>query len=344
MLLYNGMIRLLTAGVRTGLVAAAVAATVPMITFAQTTEIESAPAAVEAAVAKSAPPAMVEVETQSETPNQFAKDITWWAQTVTWWLTGTAIFLTLFGVVVAIAGFFSFKRFREIEDEAKSGAEAVTKYMDEAKRYVEEIKTKRDEILDINAETADDDPDKARQAVKRVGENPEASLIDKAIAAAVFLQQQGKRDDAVEKWRAIAQVAEKNDNDLAARAWFSIGHLVMDKSPEDCISANDKAIRLKPDLAEAHSNRGNAKTALERYDDAITDCDEAIRLKPDFAKAYYNRGDAKTALGRHVDAIADYDEAIRLKSDFAEVKPTATGATQRPRWGRLSPIMTKRSA
>ena len=329
LLLYNGMIRLLTAGVRTGLVAAVMVATVPMITFAQTTEIESAPAAVEVAVAKSAPPAVVEVETQRETLNQFAEYITWWAETVTWWLTGTAIFLTLFAVAVALAGFFSFKRFQEIKaeakksaDEAKKSADSVAKDAKDAKRYVEEIKAKRDEAGELfqsmNAQTAVDDPDKARQAVKRVGENPEASLIDQAIADAVSLQQQGKRDDAVEKWRAIAQVAEKSDNDLAARAWFSVGYLVMDKSPVDCISANDEAIRLKPDLAEAHSNRGNAKTALGRHDDAIADYDEAIRLNPDFAEAYSNRGNAKTALERYDDAITDCDEAIRLNPDFAE--------------------------
>ena len=311
-------------------------ATVPMIIFAQTTEpaIEVANASptgggngadndTSAQVpppARPAIPAVVEVETQRETLNQFAEYITWWAETVTWWLTGTAIFLTLFAVAVALAGFFSFKRFKEIKaeakksaDEAKTSADSAVKDAKDAKRCLEEIKTKRDEadeiVQSINAQKTADDPDKARQAVKHVGENPEASLIDKAIAEAVSLQQEGKRDDAVEKWRAIAQVAEKSDNDLAARAWFSIGYLVMDKSPEDCISANDKAIRLKPDFAEAHSNRGNAKTVLGRHVDAIADYDEAIRLKPDLAEANSNRGNAKAALGRHVDAIADYDRS-----------------------------------
>ena len=66
-------------------------------------------------------------------------------------------------------------------------------------------------------------PAEANQAVKRMSrENPEASLTDKAIADAVSLQQQGKRDDAIEKWRALAHIAEGSDNDLAARAWFSL--------------------------------------------------------------------------------------------------------------------------
>ena len=332
------MIRLLTAGVRTGLVATVVAATVPMIIFAQTTEpaIEVANAsptvggngadndtsAQTPPPARPAIPASVEVEFQHLLTEHRSEVLDDRAKSIDRWLIAITIVLGFFAIVAVMGGYMGFSRFREIETEAKNSIKDVTKYRDEAKRYVEEIKTKRDEILDINAETAADDPDKARQAVKHVGENPEASLIDKAIADAVSLslqqQQEGKRDDAVEKWRAIAQVAEKSDNDLAARAWFSIGYLVMDKSPEDCISANDKAIRLKPDFAEAYSNRGNAKTVLGRHVDAIADYDEAIRLKPDFAKAYSNRGNAKTALGRHVDAITDCDEAIRLKPDFAK--------------------------
>ncbi len=328
MLLYNGMIRLLTAGVRTGLVAAVMAAAVPMITFAQTTEIESAPAAVEAAVAKSAPPAVVEVETQRETLNQFAEYITWWAETVTWWLTGTAIFLTLFAVAVALAGLFSFKRFQEIKDEAKKSADEAKKSADsavkdakDAKRCLEEIKTKQDEaneiVRNMDSKAAAKEPGEAKQAAENVQNNPEASPIDQAIARAILLQQHDRTDDAVEKWRAIAQVAEKSDNDLAARAWFSVGYLVRNKSPVDCISANDKAIRLNPDYAEAYYNRGNAKNALGRHDDAIADYDEAIRLNPDDAEAYNNRGNVKNALGRHDDAIADYDEAIRLNPDYA---------------------------
>ena len=87
---------------------------------------------------------------------------------------------------------------------------------------------------------------------------------------------------------------------------------------DDAITDYDKAIRLKPDFAEAYSNRGNTKEALGRHDDAIADHDEAIHLKPDFAEAYYNRGVSKVQQGRHDDAIADCNEAIRLKPDYAE--------------------------
>ena len=150
-----------------------------------------------------------------------------------------------------------------------------------------------------------------------VRKNPKASLIDKAIANAVDLQQQGKRKEAVEKWRAVANIVEGEDNDLAARAWASSGYLVGEKNPKDAIFAFDQAIRLKPDYAEAYNNRGVTKAALGRYDDALADHDETIRLKPDYAEAYNNRGAAKAGLGRYDDALADHDETIRLKPDYA---------------------------
>ena len=337
------MIWLLKPGVLTGFIVATIMATVSMIAVAQTTEpaIESAPVAAKTAVANASPtddenntdksasvqkgsptkpaiPASVKVEIQRHF-NELRRELL--ADRVSvfdWQLTITAIALTL---VFGIVSFLGFRRFREIETEAKSSVKIVTDYAEAAERHVKEIeknKDKSDEIVQgMNAETATDDPEKARQAARNVQSNPEASLVDRAIAHAISLQQEGKRDDAIEKWRAIAHVAEGTDNDLAAAACFSVGYLLQNENPEDAILAYDRAIHLKPDLAEAYTNRGNVKVQLGRHVKAIADYDEAIRLKPDDDKAYSNRGVAKTDLGRHDDAMADHDEAIRLKPDYA---------------------------
>ena len=341
------MIRLLTGRARIGLVVAAMAVAVAMVAFAQTTEpaIESVSASDQPAAPNSSPTgdenstdkdtsvlqsdppvgpppaAAAEDEIQRETRNQFAEYITWWAQTVTWWLEATAIFLTLFAVAVAIAGFLSFKRFREIETDAKNSVKKAAEHAEAAARHVKEIEknlARSDEIVrGMTAKTVDDNTEEEKRAVKDVLRSPKASLIDKAIAQAVSLQQQGGRNEAVKKWRAIAHIAESIDNDLAGRAWFSIAYLLQDKDPEGGVSAYDQVLRLTPDSAEAYTNRGIARAALERYDDAIADHNEAIRLKPDYAKAYTNRGSAKAALERYDDAIADFNEALRLKPDFA---------------------------
>ena len=320
------------------------AVAVAMVAFAQTTEpaIESVPASDQPAALNSSPTgdenstdkdtsvqsdppvgptpaAAAEVEIQrrfNELQRELLDDR---ADYIDRWLIAITIGLAFFGIV-------GFIRFREIEAEARKSVKAAKRYEADAKDHAERIEALQGKaVADVQrirdlmtAEVAAQNPAEANQAVKDARENPEASLTDKAIADAVSLQQQGKRDDAIEKWRAIAHVVEGSDNDLAARAWFSVGYLIQDEDPEDAIADYAEAIRLKPDYAEAYNNRGAVKGKSGRYTAAIADCDQAIRLKPDDANAYNNRGAAKRLLGRHDDAIADYDEAIRLKPDDAD--------------------------
>ena len=316
----EGMTQLLITGTRIGRIAATIAVVLPMITFAQTTKptIESTPTATKVVVTSDSlkydkksterdtsvqtdPPAgpvistaeNVEIqhrfnELRRELLDNRASDIDRWLSVIT-------IVLTFLGIVVVVGGYIGFKRFQEIETEAKNSAMTATEHAEDAKRLVDKIKENRDKsaeiIQDMTAEAVADDPEKAKQAAVNVGENPMASLIDKAIAQAVFLQQQGKIDEAIEKWRAVAHIAEGIDNDIAARAWFSVGYLL--DNPEDCISAYDQAIRLEPGLFEAYNNRGIAKGELGQYEDAIADFAKALRLQPDNAEAYKQPGECE---------------------------------------------------
>ena len=328
------MIRWITARVRIGLVVAAMAASVPMIAFAQTSEpaIESVPTEAEAEEvnasatgddmseeteppARSAIPAEVEVEIQrhiNELRREQMDDRDTYFDRL----------LAIVAIVIAVAGYFGFKQFREIKAEAHQNVMASKQYAEEARHLVEKIKAKQHEadslVERISAQTVADKPSEANQVVSNVRDNPEASPIQKSIGLAVSFQQQGKRDDAIEKWRAVAQITEGSDNDLAAIAWFSVGYLLQAEDLEGSVSAYDRAIRLNPRYVEAYINRGIAKKNMGRHTDAIADHDEAVRLKPNLAEAYTNRGNVKSEMGRHADAIADHDEAIRLKPDYAE--------------------------
>ena len=165
----------------------------------------------------------------------------------------------------------------------------------------------------MDAQTVADDPTKARQFIEDVRENPKASPTDKAIAKAVSLQDQGKREEALKIWRGIANAFEEVDRELSARAYFSVGYLLLQQGKlKDAIAACDEAIRLKRDLAEAYNNRGIAKGNLGRHEDAIVDYDQAIQLKSDHATAYYNRGIAKNELGRIDEARQDFEKVRDL--------------------------------
>ena len=239
----------------------------------------------------------------------------------------------------------------------RSGSNPLDEIMTQAQDYLEEIERNRDKSYEIiqgmNAESADDDPTKAKQVVEDIRENPQASSTDKAIAEAVSLQEQGDVEEAIKIWRGIADAFEDADRDLAGRAHFSVGYLLyLQEKFEDAIASYDQAVRLKPDYVDAYNNRGNlrddlgqrsaaiadfdeairlksdytdayfnrgiTKYHMERYADAVVDFDQAIRLKPDYIEAYLNRGIVKDLLGRHEIALADFDEAIRLKSDYAD--------------------------
>ena len=180
------------------------------------------------------------------------------------WLSVIALVLTFFGIVAVVGGYIGFRQFQEIKTEAKNSASAASAHAEEAKRHVQETESNRDKsdkiIRRMNAEIAVNDPN-TKQTVKDVLENPKASLINKAIANALGLQQQGRNKEAMEKWRAIAHIAKEGDDNLAARAWFSVGYLLQDEDLKGSLSAYDQAIRLKPDSA-AYSNRGVAKATL----------------------------------------------------------------------------------
>ncbi len=253
------------------------------------------------------------------------------ADTINWWLAATAIFLTLIGVVIpivgAIAAYIGFSRFQRIEEEARQSAEAAADHVKEIKKHREQAEEHMRRLRNITAEEVSD-PDRAGEigeAVQEVRRNPDASLLDRAIAEAFALQQGDRIEEAIDRWRSIANVAEGFDNDLAAGAWFSIGYLLQEGGVEkaaetrarDAIDAYNRAIFLQPNNASAYSNRGSAKNKLDRHEDAIADYDQAIRLKPDLAIAYSNRGATKSSQGQHDQAITDCEQAIFLQPNYA---------------------------
>ena len=149
---------------------------------------------------------------------------------------------------------------------------------------------------------------------------PNLSRLDRALANAYRLQQNDRIEEAIQSWRFIANSVEATDNNLASRAWKSIGYLYLEgDNRQEALSAFNSAIRLKSDDAEAYTNRGNVRSLLGEYEPAIADYDDAIRLGANSAEIYSRRANVKNALGRYDEAIADCDAAIYLNPNYARV-------------------------
>ena len=214
-------------------------------------------------------------ETRHESLDNPEKDVNW----------------QFIGVVVAVFfGWLNYKNSHEV-------AEGVAKGVMEGLKEFTEI------------------PDKAAETAARVQRDPTAPLVDRARAAAVLLQQQGKIEEAIEKWRAIAIVAGEEDRQLQARAWFSIGYLRGEGKGVDLEAARyayTKALQLNPAYANAYNNRGYVLNELGQHEDALADFNRAIELDPTYTNAYNNRGYTNVKLGRINKAREDYQKVLGL--------------------------------
>ncbi|GAX38842.1 tetratricopeptide repeat protein [Nodularia sp. NIES-3585] len=81
----------------------------------------------------------------------------------------------------------------------------------------------------------------------------------------------------------------------------------------------NKAISLKPDLAEAYFNRAWVhKAFLIDNQAAIQDYNQAISINPEYIEAYLHRGDTYFLSGELEESIQDFDKALALDTDYVE--------------------------
>jgi tetratricopeptide (TPR) repeat protein len=84
----------------------------------------------------------------------------------------------------------------------------------------------------------------------------------------------------------------------------------------DAVASFDRALVLKPDIAETHCRRADALRALGREAAALAAYDAAIALNPTFGQALNNRGLVLMALGRREDALASYEIALAFQPGY----------------------------
>jgi FkbM family methyltransferase len=90
-----------------------------------------------------------------------------------------------------------------------------------------------------------------------------------------------------------------------------MGIILSDKGDLDAaIDSYKRAINIKPDYAEAYSNKGVALTKKGDLEAAIDSYKQAINIKPDHAEAYSNMGAALEKQDKLEEAIDLYKSAL----------------------------------
>lgn len=139
---------------------------------------------------------------------------------------------------------------------------------------------------------------------------------DKFIGIGNSLEDEGKLEEALEKYREAVRVAP-----AYARARLNEGNALLAlKRPEEAATCYRHAIRLAPDYAHAHFNLGNALQALKHPSDAISAYEEALRCNPGLAEAQVAKGAAHEEMENTAQAMAAYQAALAIQPDFAEAR------------------------
>jgi predicted TPR repeat methyltransferase len=133
------------------------------------------------------------------------------------------------------------------------------------------------------------------------------------VLGAVFKQTGRLQESLIANQRAVA--ISPND----AEAHSNLGNTLQALGRlEDAEASYNRALAIKPEYAEAHSNLGNTLQALGRLEDAEASYNRALAIKPEYAEAHSNLGNTLQALGRLEDAEASYSKAIAIKPEYAE--------------------------
>lgn len=157
---------------------------------------------------------------------------------------------------------------------------------------------------------------KARAEAALTPNDANAARLATALSELAALHKRlGNLDVAAE---LLLSVVERRPNNLIFRN--NLGNLLIEAGrAEEAETHLREAIRLAPQVPEAHYNLGNALKALDRLDDAIAAYTAAIHLRPAFTKARINLGGVLTRREQYEEALRNYEEGIRLDPGAAEL-------------------------
>jgi Tfp pilus assembly protein PilF/peroxiredoxin len=160
-------------------------------------------------------------------------------------------------------------------------------------------------------------------------EAPEAERLARAVPfAGAFSSKPGSRnylqygielvEQGLEAW-ALPAFERAAKGDPSAFALYSLGTLyVKGGQPDKARAAFERALKVKPDFAEATNSLGALTAQGGNVPAAITLFRAALESTPDYPDALNNLGYALLQTGREQEAYDLYQKALQLQPDFPE--------------------------
>ncbi|MBE9179215.1 tetratricopeptide repeat protein [Oculatella sp. LEGE 06141] len=87
---------------------------------------------------------------------------------------------------------------------------------------------------------------------------------------------------------------------------------------QDALTAYDKALELRSDLAEAYWGRCSILNALEQPNEALVACNDALAIDPQYAEAIVGKGKALEQQRRYIEALRLYEYATAVNPQLAD--------------------------
>jgi predicted O-linked N-acetylglucosamine transferase (SPINDLY family) len=136
--------------------------------------------------------------------------------------------------------------------------------------------------------------------------------IARQFAAALDHHKAGRLAEAERLYRQVC-AADPNH----AGSFHRLGVVAHQLGRLDAIELVERAVTLKPDVAEMHNDLGGVLAARGKFGEAAACFERAAVLKPDFADAHYNRGLALGNLGRFGEAAGCFQRVLTINPQSA---------------------------
>jgi tetratricopeptide (TPR) repeat protein len=144
--------------------------------------------------------------------------------------------------------------------------------------------------------------------------NAKPDLFDALHLLAAVQSRLGKKDMALASFGRALKVRPDSAEAFSNRG-LTLHAL---KRLEEALASYDRALKVRPDFAEAHFNRGGTLRELQRFEEALASYDRALKVRPAYAEALYNRGNTLHELKRFEEALASFDRALKARPDYAD--------------------------